>query len=109
MAEKKCKLGEEKRLAARKEAKKLLSTDFIQEAHYTTWLANVVMVTKVNSKCKMCEDYTNLNKAWPNDSYLFPSNDQLIDGVADHKILSFMGKCRTMPKMRSHQNVKINK
>jgi len=37
-----------KRLTAKAKSKKLLSTGFICEARYRTWLANVVMVTKPN-------------------------------------------------------------
>lgn len=37
-------------MTAREEVEKLLSTGFIQEAHYTTWLANMVMVNKSNGK-----------------------------------------------------------
>ena len=47
---KKRKLGEERRLAAKAEADKLLSARFIEEAHYTTWLSNVVLVKKANDK-----------------------------------------------------------
>jgi len=36
IAQKKCKLGKEKRLVAKEEAKKLLSVGFICEARYTT-------------------------------------------------------------------------
>jgi len=50
---------------------KLLAADFICEARYTTWLANVVMVTKSNGKWRMCVDYTYLNRACPKDSYQF--------------------------------------
>jgi len=50
IAQKKRKLGEEKRLAAKEEADKLLSVGFIREARYTNWLANLVMVTKANGK-----------------------------------------------------------
>jgi len=35
-------------------------------------------------------DYTNLNKAYPNDSYPLPNIDRLVDGAIDHKILSFL-------------------
>jgi len=69
MTQKKRKLGEEKRHAAKVEAKKLLEAGFIKEAHYTTWLANVVMVKKLNGKWRMCTDYTDLNKACPKDAY----------------------------------------
>lgn len=57
---------------------------------YTTWLANMVMVTKPNNKWKMCVDYTNLNKACPKDSYPLPNIDRLVDRAVDHKILSFL-------------------
>ena len=62
ISQKKCKLGEERRLAAKAEADKLLSAGFIEEAHYTSWLSNVVLVKKANDKWRMCVDYTDLNK-----------------------------------------------
>jgi len=61
VAQKKRNHGEEKRLAARAEADKLLKAGFIRETQYTTWLANVVMVTKSNDKWRMCVDYKDLN------------------------------------------------
>ena len=51
-------LGDEKRLATKEEADKLLSAGFIREARYTTWLANVVMVTKSNGNWRICLLYT---------------------------------------------------
>ncbi|XP_068473732.1 uncharacterized protein [Phaseolus vulgaris] len=69
IAQKKRHIGEERRQAAREEADKLLQAGFIRQAHYTTWLANVVMVKKANGKWRMCVDYTDLNKALLN-SYL---------------------------------------
>jgi len=62
IAQKKRKMGKEKRQAARVEAEKLLKVGFIQEAHYTTWLSNVVMAKKSNGKWRMCTNYTDLNK-----------------------------------------------
>ena len=44
VSRKKGKLGEECRLATKVEADKLLNASFIKEAHYTTWLSNVVLV-----------------------------------------------------------------
>ena len=48
------------------------------------------MVTKLNNKWRMCVDYKDLNKACPKDSYTLPNIDQLVDGAAEHKILSFL-------------------
>jgi len=56
ISKKKRDLGDEKHLAAKVKAEKLLSVGFIQEARYTTWLANVVMVTKLNDNWRMCVD-----------------------------------------------------
>ncbi|CAL2278566.1 unnamed protein product [Prunus armeniaca] len=38
----------------------------------------------------MCQDYTNLNKACPKDSFPLPRIDQLVDATASHELLSFM-------------------
>jgi len=48
IAQKKHKLGEEKKLVAKEGIKKLLSVELIRKSRYTSWLANVVMVTKTN-------------------------------------------------------------
>lgn len=44
------KVGEERWMAIQEEVGKLIAENFIQEVHYTTWLANVVMVKKSNNK-----------------------------------------------------------
>jgi len=75
---------------AEEEASKLLSAGFIREARYTTWLANVVMVTKPNGNWRMCVDYRNINSACPKDTYPLPNIDRLVDGAANHKIMSFL-------------------
>ena len=38
----------------------------------------------------MCIDFTDLNKAYPKDSYPLPRIDQLVDSTARHNLLSFM-------------------
>jgi len=90
VSQKKRKLGEERRQAAKVEADKLLSVGFIEEAQYTTWLSNIVLVKKANGKWRMCVDYTDLNKACPRDAYPLPNIDRLVDGVAGNKVLSFL-------------------
>jgi len=72
ISQKKRKLGEERRMAAKTEVEKLLDARFIDEAHYTTWLSNVVLVKKANGKWRMCVDYIDLNKACPKDAYPIP-------------------------------------
>ena len=54
---------------------------FIWEVYYSDWLANVVMVKKVNGKWRMCVDFIDLNNACPKDSYSLPCIDQLEDST----------------------------
>ena len=50
----------------------------------------MVMVKKANGKWRMCVNFTNLNKAYPKDSYSLPRIDQLVDSIVGHKLLNFM-------------------
>ncbi|CAL9000626.1 unnamed protein product [Prunus brigantina] len=76
--------------AMRTEVDKLKAIGFIREATYPVWLANSVMVRKANGGWRMCQDYTDLNKACPKDSFPLPRIDQLVDATAGHELLSFM-------------------
>ena len=49
--------------AIKEDVQKLTTVQFIREAYYSDWLANVVMVKKANGKWRMCVDFTDLNKA----------------------------------------------
>nr|KYP55951.1 Transposon Ty3-G Gag-Pol polyprotein [Cajanus cajan] len=90
VAQRKRKVGGERREAIVAETQKLLHAGFIREVRYTTWLANVVLVKKNAGKWRMCVDYTDLNKACPKDSYPLPNIDRLVDGASGHALLSFL-------------------
>jgi len=90
VSQRKRKLGEERRATVEVEVSQLASAGFIRELVYTTWLANVVMVKKSNSKWRMCVDYTDLNKACPINTYPLPSIDRLVDNTSGYKLLSFL-------------------
>ena len=68
------------------EVHKLQKADFIREVYYPDWLANVVIVKKVNRKWRMCVDFTNLNRAYPKDSYPLPRIDTLVDSTVRHQL-----------------------
>ncbi|KAI5322547.1 hypothetical protein L3X38_031619 [Prunus dulcis] len=76
--------------AMRTEVDKLQTIGFIREAAYPVWLANSVMVRNATGGWRMCQDYTDLNKACPKDSFPLPQIDQLVDATAGHEPLSFM-------------------
>ena len=68
----------------------LLKARFIKEIQFTTWLTNVVMVSKSSGKLRVCIDFTDLNKACQKDTYPLPSIDKLVYGASEVKFLSFM-------------------
>ena len=72
------------------EVNKLLSANFIREVYYPEWLANVIMVKIANGKWRICVNFTNLNGAYPKDSFPLPRIDQLVDSTVGHKLLTFM-------------------
>ena len=48
----------------------------------------------------MCVDYTDLNKAYPKDSYPLPSIDQLVDATSGFQLMSFMDAFSGYNQMR---------
>ena len=90
MRQKKRVFAPERDNATKEEVQKLTLAKFIREVYYPDWLANVVMVKKANGKWRMCVDFTDLNKAYPKDSYPLPRINQLVDSTVGHRLLSFM-------------------
>ena len=70
--QKKRGFAQERDKAIVEKVRKLLEADFIRKVYYPNWLANVVMVKKANRKWRMCVGFTDLNKAYPKDSYPLP-------------------------------------
>ena len=69
---------------------KILEADFIKEIQYPEWLSNEVVVPKKNGKWPVCMDYTNLNDAYPKDTFPLSQINHIMDATADHKLLSFL-------------------
>ncbi|GKU88859.1 hypothetical protein SLEP1_g3075 [Rubroshorea leprosula] len=61
-----------------------------QKVDYCEWVANPVLVKKVNGKWWMCIDYTNLNDACPKDCYPMPNIDKLVEAASGNKRLSLL-------------------
>ena len=62
----------------------------IREVRYPDWLANPVVVAKKGGKERMCVDFTNLNKACPQDPFPLPCIDQIVDSTAECDLLCFL-------------------
>jgi hypothetical protein len=84
------RFDKEKRKVIGEEIHKLLKAGFIKEVHHPEWLANPVLVKKKNGKCRMCVDYTSLNKACPKVPFPLPRIDQIIDSTTGCETLSFL-------------------
>ena len=48
------------------------------------------MVRKASKKWRICIDYTDLNIAYPKDSFSLSKIDQLVNATSGHQLLSFM-------------------
>ena len=59
----------------REEVARLKQVGAIKEVFYPKWLANTVVVKKKNGKWRVCVDFTDLNKACPNDPFPMPKID----------------------------------
>jgi hypothetical protein len=82
--------NDDKCKAIGEEILKLLSAGFIHEVYHPELLANPVLVKNKNKKWRMCVDYTSLNKACPNDLFLLPRIDQVVDSTAGCETLCFL-------------------
>ncbi|KAK0603543.1 hypothetical protein LWI29_006081 [Acer saccharum] len=93
----------ERSAAIKEEVSKLLAARSIREVKYPEWVANVVLVKKKNNQWRMCVDFTDLNKACPNDSFPLPRIDQLVDATAGHETLSFMDAYSGYNQIKMHK------
>ncbi|KAK4383262.1 hypothetical protein Sango_2792800 [Sesamum angolense] len=69
ITQKKRSFGMERNRIIEKEVNKLLKAGYVAEVQYTQWFSIVMLVPKAVEKWRMCMDFTNLNKACPEDPY----------------------------------------
>ncbi|GKB50832.1 hypothetical protein Tco_0901585 [Tanacetum coccineum] len=65
----------ERAKAILEEVHKLVEAGIMREVYYHDWLSNPVMVKKSDGSWRMCVDFTDLNKACPQDCYPLPEID----------------------------------
>lgn len=80
--------GGDRNKAINSEVAKLTSTGILREAIFPTWITSSVMVKKHDGSWDMCIDYSDLNKACPNDFYPLPEIDQKVESLQ-----GFQWKC----------------
>jgi hypothetical protein len=84
------KMFEEKVKAVEDEVQRLQDAKAIREVKYPVWLANAVPVKKKNGKCRMCVDFTDLNKASKKDDFPLERVDKIVDDAANSEMLSLL-------------------
>ncbi|GJY49561.1 hypothetical protein Tco_0439517 [Tanacetum coccineum] len=77
-AQKKRSLTPDRRKVVTDEVNEWLKAGIVRRVRYPTWVANPVLVKKVDGSWRMCIDFKDLNKACPNDLYPF-AGDRLED------------------------------
>jgi hypothetical protein len=72
------------------EVNRLREAGFIRPVDYPSWLANLVLVEKLDGSWRICIDYTSLNKACSKDEYPLPHICQIVDSTVSCELLLFL-------------------
>ncbi|GJS96521.1 reverse transcriptase domain-containing protein [Tanacetum coccineum] len=80
----------ERAKAIQAEVQKLVAAGIMREVYYHDWLSNPVMVKKHDGSWRMCVDFTDLNKACPQDCYPLPEIDWKIESLCGYPLKCFL-------------------
>ncbi|GJY09729.1 reverse transcriptase domain-containing protein, partial [Tanacetum coccineum] len=80
----------ERAKAIQVEVQKLVKAGIMHEVYYHDWLSNSVMVKKHDGSWRMCVDFTNLNKACPQDCYPLPKIDWKVESLCGYPFKCFL-------------------
>nr|GEX91625.1 reverse transcriptase domain-containing protein [Tanacetum cinerariifolium] len=86
------KMGQapERARAIQAEVQKLVDAKIMREVYYHDWLSNTVMVKKRDDSWRMCVDFTDLNKACPQDCYPLPEIDWKVESLCGYPFKCFL-------------------
>nr|GEY52439.1 protein NYNRIN-like [Tanacetum cinerariifolium] len=76
--------------AIQAEVQKLVEARIMREVYYHDWLSNPVMVKKHDESWRMCVDFTDLNKACPQDCYPLPEIDWKVESLCGYPFKCFL-------------------
>nr|GEX29997.1 reverse transcriptase domain-containing protein [Tanacetum cinerariifolium] len=76
--------------AIQAEVQKLVDAGIMTEVYYYDWLSNPVMVKKHDGIWRMCVDFTDLNKACPQDCYTLPEIDWKVESLCGYPFKCFL-------------------
>nr|GFC03185.1 reverse transcriptase domain-containing protein [Tanacetum cinerariifolium] len=76
--------------AIQTEVQKLVDARIIREVYYHDWLSNPVMVKKHDGSWRMCVNFTDLNRACPQDCYPLPEIDWRVESLCRYPFKFFL-------------------
>ncbi|GKA38003.1 reverse transcriptase domain-containing protein [Tanacetum coccineum] len=88
--QKKSSLDPDRRKVVTDEVNEWLKADIVRRVRYPTWVANPVLVKKVNGRWRMCIDFKDLNKACPKDLYPLLEIDWKIESLTGFQYKCFL-------------------
>nr|GEU35859.1 reverse transcriptase domain-containing protein [Tanacetum cinerariifolium] len=80
----------ERAKAIQAEVQKIVDAGIMREVYYHDWLSNPVMVKKHDGSWRMCVDFTDLNKACPQDYYPLPEIDWKVESLCGYPFKCFL-------------------
>nr|GEY85857.1 reverse transcriptase domain-containing protein [Tanacetum cinerariifolium] len=80
----------ERARAIQAEVQKLVDARIMREVYYHDWLSNPVMVKKHDGSWRMCVDFTDLNRACPQDCYPLPKIDWKVESLCGYPFKCFL-------------------
>ncbi|GJR91309.1 reverse transcriptase domain-containing protein [Tanacetum coccineum] len=80
----------ERAKAIQVEVHKLVEAGIMREVYYHEWLSNPVMVKKHDGSWRMYVDFTDLNKACPQDCYPLPEIDWKVESLCGYPFKCFL-------------------
>ncbi|MCO5604138.1 hypothetical protein L7F22_058298 [Adiantum nelumboides] len=85
VAQKLRRLGVVQQEALLFEVNRVLKADFIYPETNSEWISPVVVTRKKNGKWRVCVDYKPLNATTKRDHFSLPSQDEILNEVAEHE------------------------
>lgn len=91
-------------LKIKEEISKQIDPGILRVTKYSTWLADVMPVSKKDGKVRVCVHYRDLNKASPKDDFPLPNIHILIDNCAKHETQSFEDCFTDYHQIKKHED-----
>nr|GEZ73628.1 reverse transcriptase domain-containing protein [Tanacetum cinerariifolium] len=81
----------DRRKVVKEEVAEWLKAGIVRRVRYPSWVANPVLVKKLDNSWRMCIEFKDLNKACPKDLYPLPEIDWKIESLMGFKYKCFLG------------------